>query len=152
MGAALRMLSRRALSEGEIRDKLSDRGFASAQAEAAIRRLRELGLVDDRKLCAQLARSYRESRRYGPVKISWTLRARRFPPDLVEEVLKGSSSEEDEVAAAMAALRKKFRGEIPSGRQGAAKAYRFLAMRGFLPETCRRAIGGPGRDIQEGED
>jgi regulatory protein len=151
MGSALRMLSRRGLSEGEIRERLSKKGFPRTEASSAIRRLRELELVDDPKLCAQLARAYRETRGYGSAKIVWALRARLFPPDLVEETLRGCSSEEEELAAASAALRKKFRGGLPPGREGAAKAYRFLAGRGFPPTACRKAIGGFASDIQEGE-
>jgi regulatory protein len=151
MAAALRMLSRRGASEGEIRERLSKKGFPDAEASGTILRLRELGLVDDPKLCAQLIRSYRETRGYGSAKIAWALRARRFPPAVVDETLRQFASEEEELAAASAALRKKFRGGLPPGREGAARAYRFLAGRGFSPSTCRTAIGGFSFDIQEGE-
>ena len=133
MTAALRMLSRRDLSEGEIRERLSVKGHSPAGAQAAIRRLRELGLVNDGELCARLVRSYRETRGYGSGKIAWALRARRFPASLIEETVREFSSAEEELAAASAALRKKFRGGFPPGREGAARAYRFLAGRGFTP-------------------
>lgn len=151
MAAALRMLARRDLSEGEIRERLSVKGYPLAEAQAAIGRLRELGLVDDKGLCARLARSYRETRGYGPVKIAWALRARRFPAALIGETVRASSSGEEELAAA-AALRKKFRGGIPRGRQGAAKACRFLAGRGFSPDACRKAVRGVSSEIPEGEE
>jgi regulatory protein len=151
MAAALRMLSRRDLSEGEIRERLSKKGFPHAESSATIRRLRELGLVDDTKLCARLVRSYRETRGYGSAKIAWALRGRGFSPDLVEETVREFSTGEEELAAASAALRKKFRSGLLKGREGAAKAYRFLAGRGFSPETCRRAIAGFSFVLQEGE-
>ena len=59
------MLSRRALSEGEIRFRLTEKGFPEDQTVAALAKLRELGLVDDTALCANLARSYRDVRRLG---------------------------------------------------------------------------------------
>lgn len=152
MAAALRMLSRRDLSEGEIRERLSVKGHSRAEAQAAIGRLRELGFVDDKGLCARLARSYRETRGYGAAKVAWALRARRFSAALVEETMRESSFGEEELAAASAALRKKFRGGIPRGREGAARAYRFLAGRGFSPETCRRAVRGVSSEILEGEE
>lgn len=151
MRAALRMLSRRSLSEGEIRERLSKKGFPDDEAAGVIRRLRELGLADDPKLCDHLVRSYRDTRGYGSGKIAWALRARRFPPGLVEEALRNSSSAEEELAAASAALRKKLRGGLAPGREGAAKAFRFLAGRGFHPDACRKAIGDFFADIQEGE-
>jgi regulatory protein len=151
MAAAMRMLSRRDLSEEEIREKLLKKGFPQAEASAAIRRLRELGLVNDRELCARLVRTYRETRGYGSAKIAWALRARRFSASLVEETMREFSSAGEELAAASAALRKKFRKGIPPGREGAARAYRFLAGRGFTPETCRRAVGGFASELGEGE-
>ncbi len=152
MDSALRMLARRALSEGEIRGRLKEKGFDEAHAEAAIRRLRELGLADDPGLCGRLAVQYREARGYGPAKIAWTLRRRGFARELVEETLRRSCPPEEEIEAAAAVLRKKFRGGLPAGREGAARAYRFLAGRGFSPDACRRALGRLPKDIQEGEE
>ncbi len=146
------MLARRSLSAGEIGNRLAAKGFTPEQAAAAVRRMAELGLVDDGALCRQLARAYRDVRRYGPRKIAGALRLRCFPPAMVEEVLREVSSPADDLAAAEAALRKKFRAGPPPGREGAAKAYRFLSGRGFDPDTCRRAIGGLSRDIEEGEE
>lgn len=151
LGSALRMLSRRALSEGEILLRLARKGFSDAQAAAALRRLRELGLADDRALCAALVRRYREERRIGPRKIAGMLASRRLPRALIEDALRNAGPDE-ELAAARAALAKKFRGGIPPGREGAARAYRFLAGRGFSPESCREAIRGPSAYIVEGED
>jgi regulatory protein len=151
LSSALRMLSRRALSEGEIRFRLAAKGFPQEQAEDALGRLRELGLVDDRSLCENLARGYRDVRRLGPRRIAGSLLLRKFPRDLVEQAVRAVSLPEEELAAASAALGRKFRGEVPGGREGAAKAFRFLSGRGFSPETCRQAIRGLSDDIAEGE-
>ncbi|MDH3237466.1 MAG: recombination regulator RecX [Deltaproteobacteria bacterium] len=151
MPAAMGMLSRRALSEGEIRFRLAAKGFTEAQATDALIRLRELSLVDDSALCANLARRYRDVRRLGPRRIAGALLVRRFPRDLVEQSVRAVSRPEEEQAAAAAALAKKFRGGIPESREGAAKAYRFLSQRGFSPGTCRQAIRALSDDIVEGE-
>jgi len=145
------MLSRRALSEGEIRLRLAAKGFTEAQAIDALIRLRELGLVDDPALCANLARKYRDVRRLGPRRIAGGLLARRFPRDLVEHSVRAVSRPEEELTAAAAALGKKFRRGIPEGREGAAKAFRFLYQRGFSPGTCRQAIRELSDDFVEGE-
>jgi regulatory protein len=141
MAVALRMLSRRAVSEGELLRRLSEKGFGRAEAEGAVARLRELGLADDRKLCEGLVRVYRDSRRYGRAKIVMALRRRLVPSDIIEDVVRGMSGGDEEAEAAAAALSKKFREGIPPGRGGAAKAFRFLAARGFSLETCRKALG-----------
>jgi len=145
------MLSRRALSEGEIRYRLSRKGFGEPEVHSALGRLREWGLVDDRSLCGQLARHYRCDRRLGARRVAWMLGSRKFPRELIEEALRGVHPEE-EFSAALGALRRKFRDGILPGREGAAKAYRFLAGRGFSPDTCRQAIRELSSDIEEGED
>ncbi len=150
MNSALRMLSRRSLSEKEIRERLSEKGFPADVAAAVVRRLRELGLADDLALCDHLVRLYREARGYGSGKIAWTLRSRGFPRGLVEDALRASSPEQERETASNA-LRKRFRGGLPPGREGAAKAFRFLAGRGFPPDVCRKAIGELSSDIQEEE-
>ncbi|MCL1925535.1 MAG: RecX family transcriptional regulator [Syntrophorhabdaceae bacterium] len=135
------MLARRPLSEGEVKVRLLRKSIPESAIPPVLARLRDLGLLDDSALCRQLARSYRETRIYGPAKIAWKLASRGFPRSLVEEAMRDECAEEDVAAAAVLALRKKYRGGIPPGREGASKAYRFLAGRGFPPEICRRAIG-----------
>jgi SOS response regulatory protein OraA/RecX len=145
------MLARRSLSEREVADKLLQKKFPEFAITPVLERLRGLGMLDDPSLCRHLARSYRETRVYGPAKIAWKLVSRGFPRALVEEAMREECSKEDVAAAAILALRKKYRDKIPSGRAGASKAYRFLAGRGFPPDVCSWAIGG--RRIEtEGEE
>jgi len=145
------MLARRPLSEGEVALRLARKGAAEADVATVLSRLRELGLLDDAALCRQLVRTYQEGRRYGPAKIAWKLAARRFPRDLVDEALRAGATPGAVAEAAAAALRKKFRGGIPPEREGAAKAYRFLAGRGFPPDVCRNAIGRRRAEDSEGD-
>ncbi len=145
------MLARRPLSEGEVALRLARKGCIEADVLRALARLRELRLLDDAALCRQLVRTYQQGRRYGPAKIAWKLAARRFPRGLVEEALREEASPDAVAAAAVAALAKKFRGGIPPGREGEAKAYRFLAGRGFPPDACRNAIGRRSADYSEGD-
>jgi len=145
------MLARRPLSEGEVALRLARKGYAEGDVLPTLARLRELRLLDDASLCRQLVRTYQEGRRYGPLKIAWKLAARRFPRDLLEEALREGSSPDAVAEAAAGALGKKFRGGIPPGRDGAVKAYRFLAGRGFPPDACRNAIGRRLAENSEGE-
>ena len=149
---AVRMLARRPLSEGELALRLAGKGFPEPEVAGTVARLRELALLDDAGFCRRLARSYLEVRRYGPAKIARSLSARRFPRGLVEAALREVASGDGVAGAAAAALRKKYRGGIPPGRENAARAYRFLAGRGFPPEVCRAAVGRRASDTPEGED
>ena len=145
------MLSRRALSEGEIRFRLEAKGFTEAQAALVLHRLRELCLVDDQALCENLARTYRDARGMGPRRIAGALRLRKLPRDLVEQTVRALFRPGEELDTAVSALGKKFRNGIPEGRAGAAKAFRYLSGRGFSPQICRQAIRGLSDDIEEAE-
>jgi regulatory protein len=146
------MLARRPLSEAEVALRLAGKGVPAGEVAGTLARLRELGLLDDAALCRQLARSYLEGRRYGPAKIARNLAARRIPRGLVEAALREVASPDGVAEAAAAALRKRYRGGIPPGRENAARAYRFLAGRGFPPEVCRSAVGRRASDTPEGDD
>jgi len=147
---AFGMLARRPLSEKEAAVRLLRKRVPESAIPTVLARLRDLGMLDDPGLCRQLARSYRETRVYGPAKIAWKLVSRGFPQPLVEEAVREECLKEDVEAAAALALRKKYRGGIPPGREGASKAYRFLAGRGFPPDICRRAVGARRTEL-EGE-
>lgn len=151
MELALGMLERRPLSEGEVALRLARKGVGEGEIAAVIPRLRAQGLLEDAVLCRRLARSYQEERRYGPTKIAWKLASRRFPRELVEEALREVASPPAVSEAAAQALRKKFREGIPPGREGAAKAYRFLAGRGFPPDACRAAVGRRRTESPQGD-
>ena len=152
MELAVGMLARRPLSEGEVALRLARKGVAEGEIPVVLSRLRELGLVDDAALCRRLARSYQEERRYGPAKIAWKLASRRIPRDLVDEALREVASPGAVAEAAALALRKKFREGIPPGRDGAAKAYRHLAGRGFPPDVCRAAVGRRLTGTSQGDE
>ncbi|GAB4228639.1 MAG: hypothetical protein OHK0028_02410 [Deltaproteobacteria bacterium] len=146
------MLARRPLSEAEVAERLARKGVAAGEIPPVLARLRELGWVDDPALCRRLARSFQEDRRYGPARIAWKLAARRFPRDLVDAALREVASPGAVAEAAAQALRKKFREGIPPGGDGDAKAYRFLAGRGFPPGACRDAIGRRRSEYLQGDD
>ena len=146
------MLARRPLSEGEVAIRLAGKGVPPPEVSRTVARLRELRLLDDESLCRQLARSWQEGRRYGPAKIARNLAARRFPRGMVEAALREVASASAVAEAAVAALRKRFRDGIPPGRENAARAYRFLAGRGFPPDVCRDAVGLRDFRNPEGDD
>ena len=78
-GAAVGLLARRDLSEGEVRMKLLARDFGEPEVEAAIARLRERRYLDDRSLAEAVARTQARTKHQGPLKVRAHLRRRRIP-------------------------------------------------------------------------
>lgn len=86
-GAAIGLLARRDLSEGEIRAKLLAREYPGSDTEEAIVRLHERGYLDDRALALAVARKRGEQRLHGPIKVRAYLRERGIPEALADEAL-----------------------------------------------------------------
>ncbi len=148
----MRMIARRSLSEAEIRGRLAAKGVPPPPAEAAVARLRELGLVDDPRLCRAAAVRLAGERGYGARRIERALRDRGFAGDLVEAAVREAAPPSGEAAAARRALARRYRGGLPPGSREAARALRFLYARGFSPDACRRAVLGPSSGAGEGEE
>lgn len=140
----LRLLSRSARSEHDLRERLEAR-FTTEAATAALRRLRTLGYVDDRAWAAayvERPRSLLCSARL----LQRELRSRGISHEIAEEATGGHDDDRAALAAARIALRRLARGGGGSDAGGDARAdYKrsrrlvaALARRGFDPGTIER--------------
>lgn len=121
---ALRLLSARAYAEAVFRRKLARRG-SPQEVEATVRRVKELGYLDDRNYAEGYVRL--NQGRWGASKLRQLLRAKGVSAEVVEGVLADLEPEADPVAEALRLLER-----YPSRYKGEkAKAIRFLVNRGF---------------------
>ena len=72
MARALNFLGYRARSEREVRDRLRRYGYGEETVGGVIRRLEELGYLDDAEFARMVARE--KARKYGPRRVSVELR------------------------------------------------------------------------------
>jgi regulatory protein len=135
--SALRLLSYRPRSEQELRDRLARKAFGRRVIEDTLRRLRELGYVDD----AAFARFWTEtrqaqrprSRRLLAVELRW----RGVAQEQAEEATAGISDEEAAYQAASRRLRTLRGLEYQRFRE---RLGGFLTRRGFSYDMARRMI------------
>lgn len=121
---ALRLLSAQAYTEAAFRRKLARRG-SPQEVEATVRRVRELGYLDDRQYAEGFARL--NQGRWGAGKLRQMLRAKGVSKAVVDAVLADLEPQADPVAQALGLLER-----YPSRYQGEkARAIRFLVNRGF---------------------
>lgn len=146
MAYALRALSMRELSEAELREKLSRRGFPEDLCETVLQTLRGYGYVSDTELAHSLARR----RGVGRRRIAADMRRRGVPEALGQEVLQERS--EDTEAQEAAALLEKHRSRALRAKNPRANAYAYLARRGFESGTIMAALQGAGWLSGEEED
>jgi regulatory protein len=137
--SALASLSRRPLSELELRGKLLEKGFSEGEVCDAVVRCQEYGYVNDSELAKRYAFALARERKLGAWAVERKLGTRGFSKDLVERVIDELETSQDvpsEQERAMLLASKKFRGgeKLLENRE---KLIRFLRARGFDWEVIR---------------
>lgn len=106
-------------------------------AAAVVERLRQVGLLDDRRYAARLARSLSEGKHYPRRRIEQELRRRGIDPLTAQSAAEEVDGEDYEQALAL--LKKKYYNKLndPDSRRRVTAA---LARRGFSYGAIRRAF------------
>ena len=141
------LLGRRDYSEKELRDRLTRKGAGAADIDRVIARLDDLDLVDDARVAAGLVRVRRKKR--GVFALRRELRRKGIVGSTAEDAL-APVTHESQLAAALRILeRHAWRFEDRDARSR-ARAYAFLARRGFPPDVVREALGASERFDEDG--
>jgi regulatory protein len=134
-----RMLGRRAHSESEVRQRLSDGGFDGETIDATIEWLCQNRLVDD----ADFARSWVEERvarkGFGPARLRAELEAKGIAAEIIDVALAERGGDEVERARAIALKQLDRLTGLPLLVQ-ARRLQGLLLRRGFSPEAVRVAM------------
>ena len=137
---ALYLLGLRDYACKELEQKLYTEATPDIAA-AVVERLREVGLLDDERYAARLARSLSEIKHYPRRRIEQELRHRGISSVLIQTVL--SELEGEDYEQALALLQKKYYNKLndPDSRRRVIAA---LARRGFSYGSIRRAMDEMG--------
>jgi regulatory protein len=132
---ALRILSQRAYSSGEIRQKLLKRADSPGTLQAVITKLRDYGLDDDRKFSEAFAAARLQNSGFGRFRILRDLRAKRVAPVVAEGAVNRAFAETDEQQLIEQFLSRKYRAvdlsQFLKEDKNLAAAYRRLRTAGF---------------------
>jgi regulatory protein len=150
---ALHLLSRRALTVSECRDRLLARQHAADKVDAAIAHLVDGGGLDDRKLAVAHARTSVEIKGRGRLRVIRELQARGVDKEIAAEAVAEVFGEKDERSLVARALQKKLRGRPrPADAAEYARLYQYLMRQGFSPavvvETLRRLRRGTDDEVE----
>lgn len=142
MAAALKMLSARPRSEADLRDRLINRrGKDPKLVEQCIKRLKELGYVND-DLFAHSYASYRVGLKpLGRAKLARELAVRKVPRDIVEQTLDLVFEENAEEALINRAIARRVRAVgLPADRAASKRMFDHLARLGFEYDLIIRKL------------
>lgn len=145
---ALYLLGLRDYGCRELEQKLLTEASPEVAA-AVVERLRDVGLLDDSRFAARLARHLNEYKQYPRRRIRQELLRRGVDAATAEEALE--SLEGEDFQQALALIEKKYYNKLndPESRQRTIAA---LARRGFTYAAIRRAIEEFGDGCEEMEE
>lgn len=136
---ALRLIAYRDRSESEVRRRLLASDFSEEVADEVVRKLADVGLLNDERFSEQWVKSRTLSKPMGRARLAWELRSKGVEPETVEQALR-DFGEDTEYTLAMSAAQKKL-GRMdrtdPSLREKLAS---FLGRRGFDWDVIRKVL------------
>ena len=135
--AALDALARRDHASGELRRKLTDKGYCASVVDPLIERLLAEKLLDDRRYLENFV-AYHAARGQGPVRVRADLREIDMQGELAEECIEAYP---DWLTQLKRAREKKFGTSLPTHYADRARQMRFLGYRGFTGAQIRTALG-----------
>lgn len=130
--AAVVLLTRREHGAKELALKLTQKGYAAADIDAAIAECQRLGLQSDQRFVESFVR-VRSQQGYGPERMRYELQQKQVDPALFALVL--TQEPVDWAARAKQVLQKKYKSLILGSWQEQQKQKQFLLYRGFSQST-----------------
>jgi len=138
--SCLRLLKIRPRSEYELRSSLKRKGFEETNIAQALRDLKHVGLIND-ELFARLWVDSRAKKPYGLQRLSFELKTKGIDRTTIKEIGEEFARSHDEsktVEALIQQQMKKYKNLEP--KKAKARLWRFLAARGFSPDTISEAL------------
>lgn len=167
LDAALRLLSVRARSVGELRDRLLKKNLDPEGVALCVQWLKDRGYLDDRQFAAAMTRDRLRFSPRSPFLIQKELQGKKVDRSVVETVVEEIMDEEGMTpsglarTAANAWVRKQsasVRADLlgdrfsPERERARKRLYGFLARRGFIGEAARAGMEAGEKKAREMED
>lgn len=144
LNSAAGMLSRRALTEKQIREKLAKKEYTDDIIESVIGRLYYLDLIDDSKYAESALRSLK-IRGYGKLRIRYELIRKGVPKNIAEEALCDFEADNDIL---FKLIDKRLKGECFDIKE-IQKTSASLARKGYTWEEINTAIKNYKRYMED---
>ena len=153
MGTALKILAARSCSEGELRDKLTAKGWADAEViEHCIERLKDLNYVNDDLFAHSYARHRVSLKPLGRARLARELAARKVSRKTIDEALDLIFGEVAEETLIDRAIKRRIRTHgRPADRAAAKRMFDHLGRLGFEYDLISQKLRAMKPGIEESE-
>jgi regulatory protein len=139
--AGLQLLARRELSEAQIRQRLTRKGYQPEDIESAVTRLRDERALDDRRTAMAIARTETRVRGRGRLRVKRQIEAAGISGALAQEAVDEVFADVDSDALLVAAIERRLRGRtaIADDREF-QRLFRYLGAQGFESDRVLAAL------------
>jgi regulatory protein len=151
MDRAVRLLTLKPRSVGELRDRLLEKSWTNDEKEDAVNeRQKDYNYLNDEQFARDAAASRLRQRPQGRRKLEHTLNQKKLDKDVVKDAIESAFEQMPEGELIKTAIEKRIRLKgRPQTRDELKKYYDYLLRRGFSYESIREGmsnIGGPTDD------
>lgn len=156
MNYAARALSARAYTVSELKTRLKQRAARQEDVEPVLSRLKQAGVVNDRRFAGSFAEWRRENQGMGKTRVLRDLMARRVAPAVAKEAVDAAFEGVDEIGMIEAFLARKYRGKnlgvLLQEQKELASAFRKLRGAGFSAGNSIRVLKRYAADAERLEE
>jgi regulatory protein len=150
---AVRLLAAKPRSVGELRERLLEKEWTTAEAvDAAIAKLSEYGYLDDERFAENFANARVRQKPVGRTRLARDLKMKKISPDTVDAALNSVFAEtpEEKLVDEAIARRVRLRGR-PETRQETKSLFDHLLRRGFAYDLVIRKVRELSSKVDEDE-
>ncbi len=141
---AVRILGGRAMSIGEIKEKLRARAAEAGEIDEVLSSLKQYGYLNDKTFADAFAASRRDNQSFGSMRVLRDLRTKRVTSTIAEQAVKQAFEGKDEETLIEQYLERKFRSvnlsEYLSDEKKLASTYRRLRTAGYSAGNSIRVL------------
>lgn len=140
MHAALKILSRRQVSRGQMQFMLSTKGFAADDIRECIGKLEEWGYLNDEELARNIVEAMIRNTPCGKRRCLYELEKRRFDREMAKTLIDQVYAEYDELDLAHAAAKQYAKHKAQWTMRDKQRLAQWLYRRGFTEPTILSVI------------
>jgi regulatory protein len=137
----LTMLSRRELSEAQVRQRLARREHDPGEIDAAVARLKAERAIDDARVAEAIARTETVVKRHGKLRVKRQIEQAGIAADTVRRAIEEVFGSIDDDTLIEAALARRLRGrERAADDREFQRLYRYLISQGFEADKVSKVL------------
>lgn len=143
------MLGRRENTRAQLRRKLLQRKFESADVDRVLDDLAAAGFLDDARAAKTFARHASHIKGQGRMRIARELTAKGVDADIVAATLDAQIDPDEEAGRLQAALARRARGKDLTDRRESSRVWQALVRQGFAPDAVSKALRAFGTGAED---